>query len=71
MKEVVLDTSFILTCIKQKIDFFEEIKLMGMLPVIPEQVKEEVKGLAKSKSDAEVAVNILKDIQENESNEGE
>ncbi len=44
-KEVVLDTSFILTCVKQKIDFFEEIKLMGIQILIPEQVIRELKNL--------------------------
>jgi len=48
MKKVILDTSFILTCLKQKIDFFEELKLMGILILIPKQVIVELKGVDKS-----------------------
>ena len=43
MEQIILDTSFILTCIKQKIDFFEE--LVGTKILIPEQVINEVKNL--------------------------
>lgn len=65
MKQVVLDTSFILTCIKQKIDFFEEVKLMGMKILIPKQVIEEIKRVVKSKKklhfkeDAKLALKLL------------
>ena len=43
MVQVILDTNFILTCIKQKIDFFEE--LVGTQILIPEQVINEIKNL--------------------------
>ena len=43
MKKAVLDTNFILTCVKQKIDFFDEIRFMGMEILIPEEVLEEIK----------------------------
>jgi len=43
MKKTVLDTNFILTCVKQKIDFFDEIRFMGMEILIPEEVLEEIK----------------------------
>jgi rRNA-processing protein FCF1 len=49
MKQIILDTNFILTCIKQKIDFFEEIKLMGTQIIIPKQVIDEIKKIANSK----------------------
>ncbi len=45
MKQVILDTSFILTCLKQKIDFFEELELEGYQIIIPKQVLNELKGL--------------------------
>ncbi|MEK6847635.1 MAG: hypothetical protein AABX50_00745 [Nanoarchaeota archaeon] len=45
MKQVILDTSFILTAVKQKVDFFDNIELKGMQIVIPEQVIRELKGL--------------------------
>lgn len=45
MKLALLDTNFILTCIKQKIDFFDEIKFMGLKILIPQQVIRELNGL--------------------------
>ena len=58
MKKILLDTSFILTSIRQKIDFCEE--LMGMEIIIPTQVIKEIIGLSKSKTEAEVALKLLK-----------
>jgi len=43
MKKAVLDTNFILTCVKQKIDFLDEIKFRGIEILIPEEVLEEIK----------------------------
>ena len=48
MKKAILDTSFILTCVKQKIDFFREIPNMGIQIIIPTQVIEEIKRVANS-----------------------
>lgn len=45
MKQILLDTNFIITCIKQKIDFFEDISLMGIPLIIPEEVIGELKKL--------------------------
>jgi len=49
MKKVILDTNFILTCVKQKIDFFEDIKFMGMQILIPKQVIRELESISNSK----------------------
>ena len=49
MNQVILDTNFILTCIKQKIDFFKEIELMGSKILIPKQVIQEIKRISESK----------------------
>jgi len=49
MKQVLLDTNFILTCIKQKIDFFEEIPYLGYQIIIPNKVMEELKSISFSK----------------------
>ena len=62
---VLLDTNFILACVKQKIDFFEEIKFMGIKILIPEQVINELKKIVNSKkklhsrNNAEIALKIL------------
>ncbi len=65
MKEVVLDTSFILTCAKQKIDFFEEIKLMGLTIIIPRPVIKELEKISQRdkrlhfREDAVLALSLL------------
>ncbi len=65
MKKVILDTNFIVSCIRNKIDFFEEIKFMGMQILIPKQVIEELKSIINSKKkfgfkkDAKIALQIL------------
>ena len=45
MKTVILDTSFIFSCVKQKIDFFERIEHEGMKAVVPLQTIKELEGL--------------------------
>lgn len=57
MKPALLDTNFILTCIKQKIDFSEELKLMGLEILIPAQVIRELKNL--KIQEAEFALKFL------------
>lgn len=52
----LLDTNFILTCVRQKIDFFEEIKLMGIQILIPEQVIAEIERLKKPESKLALAL---------------
>lgn len=59
MTQVILDTSFILTCVKQKIDFFEELKLMGMKIFIPIQVMRELKSMSTSSDNAQLALKLL------------
>lgn len=55
MKKILLDSSFILTCVKQKLDFFEE--LVGEQIIIPEQVLKEIARLKTLNS--ELALKIL------------
>jgi rRNA-processing protein FCF1 len=45
MRKVILDTSFILTAVKQKIDFFEKLEAEGMNIIVPEQAIRELAGL--------------------------
>lgn len=65
MKKAILDTNFILSCIKQKIDFFKEFELNGISIVIPKQVVEELKKISESKKkfhfreDAKLALKIM------------
>lgn len=57
MKQTILDSSFIVTCAKQKIDFFEDLKFRGFQIIIPKQVILEIKKL-KDKN-AELSLKIL------------
>lgn len=65
MKQVILDTNFILTCISQKIDFFGELFLQGFEILIPKQVITEIEKIANSKQklhsreNAKLALKIL------------
>jgi rRNA-processing protein FCF1 len=42
MRQILLDTNFILTCMKNKIDFFDYLNLEGYIIIIPEQVINEL-----------------------------
>jgi rRNA-processing protein FCF1 len=64
MKYAVLDTNFILSCIRKKIDFFDKIPLMGMKILIPLQVLDELKKFSRQargslKQEAKLALVIL------------
>lgn len=65
MKKVILDTNFILSCLGKKIDFFEEIKFMGLKIIIPNQVISEIKRISVSKKklkfreEAKLALRLL------------
>jgi rRNA-processing protein FCF1 len=65
MKKAILDTSFILTCIKEKIDFIEELSLIGIEPILPNEVILELESFEKSKKkshfkeDAKLALKII------------
>ncbi len=57
MKPALLDTNFILTCVRQKIDFFEELEFMGLKILIPMQVIRELKGI--KTPEAKLSLKIL------------
>ncbi|MEM4325714.1 MAG: PIN domain-containing protein [Candidatus Pacearchaeota archaeon] len=65
MRVVILDTNFILTCVKQKIDFFNEIYLLGLSIVIPLEVIREIKRIKEKEGkfhlrrDAELSLKII------------
>ena len=65
MKQVLLDTNFILTCVKQKIDFFKYLESEGFEVLIPQQIILELKKVSKSKQklhfrdDAKLALSII------------
>ena len=65
MKQVLLDTNFIITSFKEKIDFFEKLEHMGFRILIPKQVVNELKTIVISKKklhfrmDAEIILKLL------------
>jgi rRNA-processing protein FCF1 len=65
MKQVILDTNFILSCIRKKIDFFEEIKFMGLEIIIPKEVIKEIEKF-RQKPESEVALKLIKKNNYNE-----
>lgn len=54
MRQVILDTSFILTAVRQKIDFFHNNGLLGFEILVPQQALKELKGLG-----AKLALKVL------------
>ena len=69
MKQVILDTSFILSCTKQKIDFFDYLKSEGYTILIPKQVLTELEKISlpdkKKAADQEAAALSLRIIMNN------
>ena len=55
--EILLDTSLILSAVRNKIDIFEE--LLEHKVIIPKQVLVELEGLSKNKDEAKLALKIL------------
>lgn len=66
MKKVILDTSFILSAVKQKIDFFHELETTGFKILIPDLVLREIETISKSNKNgsrgenAKLAMKIIK-----------
>jgi len=62
--KVLLDSNFLMTCIKQKIDFIENLELIGLKILIPKQVINELKILKvrdtkKANNDAGTALKLI------------
>ena len=66
MQQILLDTNFILSCIRNKLDLFEELKFRGYAIIIPEQIINEIEKIKISvkklrfRKEAELALRILK-----------
>src|SRR3989338_2242113 len=57
--EVLLDSNFIISCVKRKIDFVSELELLGLKTLLPREVVQELKDLRlNSKHDDIVAINV-------------
>jgi len=66
MKKVLLDTSFILSCIREKVDFFEWSENLGFRIVVPSIILDELKKISitnkssKLRGEAEFALRLIK-----------
>ncbi len=70
MKKVLLDTSFILAGVENKIQFIDELLFLGMKIIIPKQVIEEIKKVSNSNKKQkikQVANSALKIIEKEKS----
>lgn len=65
MKKILLDTNFIIRCLKQKIDLFEDLRYQGYKILIPNKVFIELERIKNSKQKlhnrktAELALKLL------------
>ncbi|MFA5953242.1 MAG: PIN domain-containing protein [Candidatus Pacearchaeota archaeon] len=65
MLEILIDTNFIMECVSNKVDFFEDLKLKGFKILIPEEVILELNSILKSseknkfRQNAEIALKLL------------
>ncbi len=59
MKKVLLDTNFVISCLKNRIDFLEELHFGGFEVYVPEQVLTELENL--KDYSAKTALNLLKE----------
>lgn len=58
--EVIVDTNFIISCLKKKIDFVEQLEEQGFKVLVPREVLQEMKDLRTSRISHEdkLAVNL-------------
>lgn len=59
--EVLLDGSFIISCMRKKIDFLSQLVEQGFKPVVPREVLQEMKDLLKKSNtshDDRIAINL-------------
>lgn len=56
--EVILDTNFIVSCIKKRIDFLDELQTFGFKIVVPKEVIEELKDLKFASRVDKTAANV-------------
>jgi len=57
--EVLLDSNFIISCVKRKIDFLSELEMLGFKIIIPREVLQEMKDLRiKSRHEDRMAIDL-------------
>ena len=57
--KVIMDANFVVSCVKKRIDFLDELESLGFVPVIPKEVLQELKDLRlKVAHDTRVAIDL-------------
>ncbi len=67
--EVLLDSSFIISCVRERIDFLNQLKEQGYKPIVPREVLQEMKDLRtkdKTSRDDRLAIDLALQIIEKE-----
>jgi len=65
--KVLLDTSFIVSCIKERIDFLSQLEDQGFQVVVPNEVFEELKDIKKKVShESRIAIDVAFDLFQKE-----
>lgn len=54
MKKIIVDTNFLIYCVKEKVDFFEYAKLEGFNVIIPKEVIRELDSLEETNQNKNV-----------------
>tara|TARA_B100000315_G_C14303090_1_gene462767 strand:+ start:172 stop:534 length:363 start_codon:yes stop_codon:yes gene_type:complete len=62
--EVLLDTNFIISCVKKRIDFLGDLEGFGLKVVVPKEVFEELKDFKKGSKGDRTAANVALDLFE-------
>jgi rRNA-processing protein FCF1 len=64
--EAILDTNFIISCLRKRIDFQEELAKLGFIPLIPREVMQELKDLKNKKISREdkIAIDIALELMQ-------
>jgi len=66
--EVILDSSFIISSVKNKVDFLTELEMKGFKIAIPREVLQELKDLKlKTRHEERTAINLALEMFERES----
>ncbi|MEK6915276.1 MAG: hypothetical protein AABW89_01900 [Nanoarchaeota archaeon] len=65
--QVLLDSSFIISCVRDRIDFLAQLQEQGFTPVVPREVLQEMKDLRisnRSSREDRLAIDVAFDILE-------
>lgn len=65
--QVILDSSFIISCVRERIDFLTQLEEQGFTPVVPREVFQEIKDLRlsnRASREDRLAVDVALEILE-------